>query len=29
MRNGYDSVGMEEGLNRNKNIVVAVMSLVK
>jgi hypothetical protein len=28
-RNGYDSVGLEEGMNRNKNIIVAVMSLVK
>lgn len=28
-RNGYDSVALEEGMNRNKNIVIAVMSLVK
>jgi cilla- and flagella-associated protein len=28
-RNGYDSVAYEEGMNRNKNILVAVMSLVK
>ncbi len=30
MRNvSYESVSAEEGMNRNKNIVIAVMSLIK
>lgn len=27
--NSYESVSAEEGMNRNKNIVIAVMSLIK